>query len=161
LIRVASVVLAAALLPGCFDPVHDERVDALGPEAPGVERGPWHRPGQPCTVCHGGKGPGSPTFDLAGTAFERPGDRVPLVGGTIRLVDGAGRSLAVDTNEAGNFWVSESELTLSFPLWVSVEYGATVIEMRTPIFRARSCADCHADPPGPSSAGHVYLRDEP
>jgi hypothetical protein len=159
--RLGLTTLAAALLIGCFDPVHDDRVDALGPEAAGVPQGPLHRPGQPCTVCHGGKGPGSPTFDLAGTAFERKDQLTPLAGGTILLVDSQGLSLALGTNEAGNFWVSESELGLSFPFWAAVEQGGERIEMKTPIFRARSCADCHADPAGPSSAGHVYLRATP
>ncbi|HEY6562347.1 MAG TPA: hypothetical protein VI072_34000 [Polyangiaceae bacterium] len=154
-------LVAAALSAGCFDPVHDERVEALGPEAPGVDQGPLHRPGQPCTVCHGGKGPGSPTFDLAGTVFERADALDPLVGATVRIVDGQGRSLVVGTNEAGNFWVAESELRLGFPLWVTLEFGEELVEMRTPIFRARSCAECHADPASSSSAGHVYLRAQP
>jgi hypothetical protein len=159
--RLHVLALVASLATGCFDPVHADRVDALGPEAPGVSPGPFHRPGQACTVCHGGRGPGSPTFDLAGTAFETQSEVVPLIGGTVRLVDEQGRSLAIGTNEAGNFWVGESELLLSFPIWASVELGNERVEMQTPIFRARSCAECHADPVGQSLVGHVYLRATP
>jgi hypothetical protein len=148
-------------LLGCFDPVHSDRVEALGPEVPGVPTGPFHRPGQPCTVCHGGKGPGSPTFDLAGTVFELKDQTAPAFGATVRLVDSQGSSYAAGTNEAGNFWIPESELALGFPIWVSVEFSGTSIEMKTPIFRARSCAECHGDPPGPSAVGHVYATEAP
>ena len=31
------------------------------------------------------------------------------------------------------------------------------IRMTSPIFRDGSCSDCHSDPLGPSSSGHIYL----
>src|SRR5450432_160855 len=52
---LAGTVLVCALV-GCGDPVHDTAVSALGPEAPGVPKGPLHRPGQPCVLCHGPQG---------------------------------------------------------------------------------------------------------
>jgi hypothetical protein len=161
MMRLPIAVLAGLLLAACFDPVHDDRVEALGPEVAGVKRGPLHRPGQPCTVCHGGEGPGSPTFAVAGTAFERQKSLAPLVGGVVRLVDTHSRQLGIFTNEAGNFYVQEDDFTLSFPLFASVELGDEAHQMQTPIFRAASCAECHADPPGRSSVGHVYVFADP
>lgn len=159
--RHILALLAPLIVAACFDPVHSDRVDALGPEAPGVRRGPLHRPGQPCTVCHGGDGPGSPTFAIAGTAYESRDSLGPLVGGVVWLVDEQGRSYGMSTNEAGNFWAGENDFTLSFPLFASVELEGEVVDMVTPIFRARSCAECHVDPPGPGSLGHVFLRAGP
>jgi hypothetical protein len=159
--RRAALTMSAFLLGGCFDPVHDDRVGALGPEAPEVDTGPFHRPGQPCTVCHGGDGPGSPTFGIAGTVFENQRDLAPLIGATVWLVDAAGRTFGLGTNGAGNFWVVEENLALAFPLFASVELAGETVDMKTPIFRARSCAECHADPAGPGSVGHVYLRRVP
>ena len=144
----------------CRDPVHDDAVDALGPEAPDVEQGPLHRPGQPCTACHGGDGPGGPTFDLAGTVYAFPGAPNPLPGGIVRVVDGSGRSSAVQTNEVGTFYWLEGQLDLEFPIWASVEFCGRVVEMKTPIFRERSCANCHSGP-GPSSVEHVYFAESP
>jgi hypothetical protein len=157
-IRLAPALMAGLLL-GCFDPVHTDDVDALGPEAAGVPEGPLHRPGQPCTVCHGGDGPGSPTFDLAGTVFELKDQRLPAFGANVLLIDSLGSTQAVGTNEAGNFWIPESELLLGFPIWASVQFDGVTIEMKTPINRARSCGECHADPPAPSAVGHVYARN--
>ncbi len=158
MMRLGPVVMAGLLL-GCFDPVHSDDVDALGPEAAGVPQGPLHRPGQPCTVCHGGDGPGSPTFDLAGTVFELKEQSIGAFGASVLLIDSLGSTQAAGTNEAGNFWIPESELTLGFPIWASVEFAGATIEMRTPIYRARSCGECHGDPPSPSAVGHVYARN--
>jgi hypothetical protein len=88
--------------------------------------------------------------------FTLKGESVPAFGATVRLIDGAGNTQSVGSNEAGNFWLPESDLVLTFPLWASVEFGGASIEMKTPIFRARSCAECHGDPPGPGAVGHVY-----
>ena len=161
MIRRAIAAASVCMLVGCFDPVHDDRVDELGPEVRGVEKGPLHRPGQPCTVCHGGEGPGSPTFDVAGTVFVDRENRTPLRGATVWLVDESGQRVGIRTNKAGNFWLGEGELSVDFPFWTSVEYGAEGVEMETRIFRARSCAECHADPPGEDSVGHIYLRAQP
>jgi hypothetical protein len=157
--RLAVVLLLG--VSGCFDPVHEERVTSLGPEAPGVEEGELHRPGQPCTVCHGDKGPGSPSFGIGGTLFESDSERTPLVGASVRLIDERLRTLVLTTNEVGNFYAESDEFSLSFPLWVSVDWGGRSVDMLTPVFRAASCAECHADPAGPASVGHVYFEDRP
>ena len=112
-------------------------------------------------MCHGGDGPGSPTFAIAGTTFESQDSLTPLNGATVWLVDNQGRSYGLGTNEAGNFWEVESDFPLGFPLFASLEFEGELVEMKTPIFRATSCAECHRDPPGRSSVGHVFLRAAP
>ena len=58
-----------ALLP---IPVHDQEVQALGPENPEIPPAQYHRAGQPCTVCHGPEGPAQTQFSIAGTIFGTP-----------------------------------------------------------------------------------------
>lgn len=159
---LAGVVLALALGGvACEDPVHDERVDALGPEPGPYPQGPLHRAGQPCTVCHGGKGPGSPTFDLAGTVFVSKNDRRGLVGAKVILYDQFGNTDAYFTNEVGTFIADEGFLSLDFPLWVALELNGERVRMKTPIFRETACGTCHADPASQDSVGHVYFEDAP
>jgi hypothetical protein len=152
---IALVALAAA---ASCDPVHDRSVDVLGGEAPGVEPGPLHRPGQPCLTCHDGA-LGDPTeFTIAGTIYVSAEDLAPAVGATV-TVTGAGGSAphAMVTNEAGNFYAEPREFTPVFPLTVAVTYRGVTAEMGTLVGRDGSCADCHSDPPGPASAGHVFI----
>ena len=56
----------AIALGACVDETHELQVQALGGEAPGVPKGPLHRPGQPCLVCHGEAGPASPSSSSPG-----------------------------------------------------------------------------------------------
>lgn len=148
-------------LMGCEDPVHDDKVSALGPEPGPYETGPLHRAGEPCTVCHGGEGPADPEFDLAGTVFLNQGDLMGLPGARVVVYDQVGNSEAYYTNDVGTFVAPADELGLSFPLWVAIEANGKRVRMETPIFRARSCAECHMDPRDQSSMGHVYLEASP
>src|SRR5207249_3431097 len=63
----------------CGDPVHDDAVAALGPEAPGVRPGPTPRPGQPGLTCHydppGTRSPGRVV--LAKSPDDFPGGSAP------------------------------------------------------------------------------------
>jgi hypothetical protein len=182
--HLVTAVVAAGLLGAlsCGDPVHNAEVDALGPEAPGVPHGPTHRPGQPCLVCHGGLGPGSPTFVTAGTIYINgytAGTTVyaPLVGGDVHLVDSTGSVYDAMTNSVGNFYVTPDQWNPVFPLGaLPTEAGAGTpqdisvnaagaAESPTPMIDSMgrggeyaSCAYCHFDPPGPTSPGHVYFQ---
>ncbi len=153
-------VVSAVLLAGACDPVHDDAVEALGGEAPGVEQGPLHRPGQPCLVCHGGPGPGSPTFSVAGTVFRTRGDRTALPGAIVTLTDASGVQRSFATNEAGNFYVEPGQWAPPFPLRAAVSYGGVTIEMQTRISGDGSCGGCHSDPPSRDAVGHVYGIEE-
>jgi hypothetical protein len=163
---VLLVAAIAAIVGACDgDPVHDNEVTALGPEAAGVSPGPLHRPGQPCLVCHGGSGPSSVQFAVGGTIYQaQSGLVVPQGGATVSLVDTNSVSASASTNAVGNFWVPESQWVPTFPVHVeSVSYGDVSASMTSHIGRDGSCASCHFDPPGGDLVGHVYLSpgDEP
>ncbi len=152
----ASLTLMA-WLTACGDPVHVQQLVTLGSEESGVPEGPLHRPGQPCAVCHGERGPAERSFVLSGTVYRTPTGRLPLPGVSVRLLDASGAERSVETNCAGNFYLTAEELAPVYPLWVKLEYGDAAVEMRSPISRERSCAACHAQPAGPTSVGQVYF----
>ncbi|MBI3204684.1 MAG: hypothetical protein HYZ29_24330 [Myxococcales bacterium] len=153
----AFALISTALLVACGDPVHTDAVDALGPEAHGVEPGPLHRPGQPCLVCHGGKGPGNLEFSVAGTVYKYADSNEPLANAIVKLVDQSGPSTIVGTNCVGNFFVQRTDFDPVFPLWTRIQLGSLDIEMSTPVFGKGSCAHCHQDSPTESSVGRIYV----
>jgi len=155
-----TLALLSALLGACGDPVHDRAVDELGPEVPGVPKGPLHRPGQPCVLCHSAAG-GDPPFSFAGTVYINAASATPIDGVEVHIVDSSGKKFSTVTNCAGNFIARPSEYSPDFPCWVSLRSGTVFREMDSPIYREGSCAACHSEPRGPSSAGHVFLIDDP
>jgi len=158
-------LLAIALFSSfsaCSDPVHDDAVDDLGPEADGVSPGPLHRAGQPCVrPCHAGSGPGDSVFSLGGTVYKSQGTLEPLPDAIMRFIDSDGRRYQTGTNCAGNFFVDARDYEPHWPLWVGIEFGGVVSPMTSPIFREGSCANCHFDPADQTSAGHVYFAPQP
>lgn len=144
---VAAIAMFAA---SCFDPVHSDAVDALGGEVNGVGPGPLHRPGQPCLLCHGGDGPGSPTMSIGGTIYVDDTASAPSPGVVVRLTDARGHVEDRISNSAGNFYVFDYEWT---PVWpVKVQVGATdgegkltpfASQMKTLVNSQTSCATCH------------------
>jgi hypothetical protein len=139
------------------DPVHDDAIAALGGESPGVRKGPLHRPGQPCTTCHDGALGSPPKFSVAGTVYVDEQGRSAASGAVVRLADATGATHQVTTNAAGNFYVQPAEFTPSYPMKVTVTYGAIDVVMTSEVGRAGSCADCHTHPAGPTSAGLIYI----
>lgn len=171
------------LVAGCGDPVRSSAIDKLGGEAPGVEPGPLHRPGQPCVLCHDGNGPGNMVLRFGGTVYQSQiGPLTPVVGAIVHFRDTAHNEYRTATNCAGNFFVVEGDYKPTGPVFVKVEYSVTLVSpsgsqvvpligrMTTPIYdteestvsglRDRSCAYCHSDPAGSSSTGHIYLAPE-
>ncbi len=148
------------LLP---DPLHDAEVAVLGPEDPAVPQGPLHRPGQPCAVCHGPYDDDAPSFPMAGTVYRDPVEKIPVADVVVAFVDSAGKTFTTTTNCAGNFYVKANEFSPKPPTWVSVQTTAMPFpfKMESPIHREASCAKCHFDPEGPSSAGHIFVADDP
>jgi hypothetical protein len=155
---VFAFAFGLGMLLSC-DPVHDHAIDDLGPEAPGVRKGPLHRPGQPCITCHDGALGSPPQFTVAGTIYLDQESLTPANGAVITFKDQHGvSSLHATTNEAGNFYVSPSEFVPTYPMKVSVTYsGVPTVSMATLVGRDGSCADCHKDPAGPTSAGHIFV----
>ena len=148
---------ALALGEGACDPVHDQAVDALGPEAPGVPKGPTHRPGQPCVTCHDGALGDPPHFTVAGTVFVNATDKAGAVGATVTLTSADDTTYTATTNSVGNFYVEPKDFTPTYPMKVVVEYEHITVKMTSHVGRDGSCADCHTNPAGPTSAGQVYI----
>lgn len=137
-----------------------EQLAALGPEDPAVLPGPLHRPGQACLLCHSSSG-SAPRFTVAGTVYQDPGARRPIGGVEVRLIDAARRRFVAYTNCAGNFYVSPQEFEPVLPLWVSLSGHGLSIDMESPMNKNGDCAICHQAAKNPSSAGPVYLTDDP
>jgi hypothetical protein len=151
---------ALGLLFSC-DPVHDHAIDDLGPEAPGVRKGELHRPGQPCITCHDGAIGSPPQFTVAGTIYQNENDSTAMEGAVLTFKDQHGISSAhPTTNKAGNFYVTPSQFVPTYPMIVSVVSGSDKVEMVTLVGRDGSCADCHKDPAGPTSAGHIFVETD-
>ncbi|HEX3595113.1 MAG TPA: hypothetical protein VHU80_08430 [Polyangiaceae bacterium] len=141
----------------CMDPAHDDAVDALPGETPGVPPGPLHRPGEPCATCHGGQGPADTEFSIAGTVYLVAYQNTVASGVPVLMVDSTGVAGQIATNQAGNFWVNASDWRPTYPLQITVVFGSLHKQMQTHVGRAGSCADCHSDPAGSESPGHVWL----
>jgi hypothetical protein len=159
---VAFGLVAAASTGACVDATHDAQVEALGGEAPGVSPGPFHRPGQPCLVCHGGSGPAHAQFSVAGTVYLVEGQDAPAVAAQVSMEDVRGSLFTSETNAAGNFYVTPSEWSPVAPLkGPQVTQGKNAEFMFSNVGRDGSCAGCHTDPPGPTSPGRVFVTVAP
>lgn len=171
-----SFSLALILATGCLGTTPEQAAeDALGPEAPGVEEGPLHRPGQPCLVCHSeANDEGDVIFVTAGTVYLTPDSALGLGGAEVTITDDLGRAATIPTNEAGNFMLAHEEEVEEeeeyegrvsvpwapvFPLRVSVRFGDVVAEMRSSVGREGSCAHCHTLEEGAASNGRVYVME--
>lgn len=162
------VPLLGAASVSCQDAVHDQEVSALGPEAPGVSPGPDHRPGQPCTVCHGGQGPAKVTFTLAGTVFMDWSAAQPAVGAELQFEDANGSTYHTCTNQAGSFYLQSGDWSPTFPVSVPLlaypgpdcggKGSPTTQQMTTSDNRDGSCASCHTLTPGGNSPGPIYVN---
>jgi len=162
---VALLIATSAVAPGCgnynpfADPVLDAEKEALGPEAPNVPKGPLHRAGQPCAVCHRDGGE-SPVFVFAGTVYRDPVESIAVADATVTLTDAAGHTFMTTTNCVGNFYVKTNEFQPTWPVWTSVQRIEFPWTMESPIHREASCAKCHSDPAGAASAGHLFVTDD-
>lgn len=156
---VALCAVGAALVAGCNDATHDMQVGMLGGEDPSVPKGPLHRPGQPCLVCHGGLGPASAQFSVGGTVYlYQSSTQTPASGATVTIEDVNGSVGAATTNAAGNFYLTAGQWQPTYPtLPRLIALGSMQNAMTTHIGREGSCAKCHSDPASPISAGHVYI----
>jgi len=110
-------------------------------------------------VCHGAFGPASAQFSAAGTVYEAAGEPRPAVGAAVRIEDVKGSTDEARTNAAGNFYLFLGDFNPTFPIRTEVTSadGSMVQTMQSYVARNGSCAACHTDPPGATSAGHVVL----
>jgi hypothetical protein len=160
-----SVLFATLVALGGCDPVHDDAIAALGPEAAGVRRGPLHRPGQPCLLCHDGAIGDPQRFTVAGTVYETPGGLVAVAGISVVLIDANTSQAELQVNEAGNFYATPSQYDPTFPIQVFLRaQGGQAVRMQTliegngTVEPNGSCASCHLDPAGRNSPGHVCVK---
>jgi hypothetical protein len=171
--RPASLLapaLALLALGACGNPVDDVRIDALGPEVDGVPPSEFHRPGQPCLLCHGEYQGAEPRMSVAGTVFatpQRDKKKPPSVEGvTVTITDSFGDSKTKKTNCIGNFFIKADEWQPGFPLAAKIEYpnpdgeGTKPVYMSTRIGRDGSCAGCHVGERSQTSPGVVFCVDE-
>jgi hypothetical protein len=168
-------------LVGCGNAALDVKIAQLGDDEPGIEPGPLHRSGQPCTWCHGPYKGASPEMVVAGTVMGSltDGKPIPVAGVKIIITDSLGSVNGVrppggptekTTNCAGNFYFTREEIqqtlgfeTLAFPLGVKIicpnpsdpaAEGAT-LSMNTRISREGSCNGCHQGRQDQQSPGWV------
>jgi hypothetical protein len=140
-----------------LDPVHKNNVKALGEEQANdyPPESEYHRPGEPCALCHSDKGPADSEFVLAGTVFWGPDNYTRRVDKAyVRILDGAKAQKCFVTNCNGNFYVKKADYqAITFPMLVSVERTnnpgkgdestLTIRRMSSHIGREPSCATCH------------------
>lgn len=152
-----SVLALAGIGSSCnLDPVHRASVNSLGPEAEELypPESEFHRPGEPCVLCHSSKGPASSEFVLGGTVFWGPENYENRVDRAyVRIKDARKVPLCFVTNCNGNFFVRPEDFRgMTFPLLVSVERAVepgrdektlVIRRMSGHIGREGSCATCH------------------
>jgi hypothetical protein len=98
---------------------------------------------------------------LAGTVYLDAKSGTPVDNVQVTATDSTGKTFTATTNCAGNFFVRPKEFSPTFPIWLEMQGGAVYRSMESASFREGSCATCHFDPAGPSSAGPVYLLEDP
>jgi len=158
--------LSSALAGSCSDPVQSAAVVAEGKETSGIPKGPLHRAGQACVVCHQEGGPaGAHVFSLAGTVFASPTELVGVDKADVQITDSVGAKFVATTNCVGNFFVRPEQFAPRFPVLVRVAKNRTSRTMKSPIGRDPSCGSCHkvqvnADNRA-TSVGHIYLFGGP
>jgi hypothetical protein len=161
LVYLATVAMGPVLAT-CVDATHDQQVQALGGEVAGVPPGPDHRPGQPCLVCHGGQGPASSQFTVAGTVYAVYQQSEPAVGATVQIEDITGAVFSSRTNEVGNFYIAPQQWQPTYPTGeIQVSLGSASQKMMTHVGRDGSCCSCHQNPASSMSPGSIYVSIAP
>jgi hypothetical protein len=169
---LAPHALALAVgLSACANPAVDARIEALGEEPlPDLADFSYHRPGQPCVLCHGEYEEEEPIMTVAGTIFQTPTKRIPVENARVRVWDSSGGPPRDKlTNCVGNFWFTKEEWNPLFPLHIEVEYQIEgdddyrVQPMLSRVGREGSCAGCHQDTSDPHtqfSPGRVFCSGD-
>jgi hypothetical protein len=152
---LAIAALLGALAPGCGNPIADNKIDFWGDELPNVEPSEFHRPGQPCVLCHSVAGGASPELVIGGTVFADQHSFTPVEGVEVVLYDAVGDVYSMTTNCIGNFGLEVGDKVPQFPLAAEIrcpKYDSagnltdakTVKTMNSWISRDGSCAGCHS-----------------
>jgi len=165
------VLVSWGAFAGCGNRAVDERIALLGEEDPNVPVGEFHRPGQPCVLCHGEYLRENPIMSVGGTIYAYPTKTpeekpLPVKGAKVKLTDSFGEQYEVGTNCAGNFFIETGKWDPAFPIRAEIEYpvpGALEstkrVVMSTRISRDGSCAGCHTANPTQGSPGYVFCAE--
>lgn len=167
LVRTALTALTCVVLSGCPNPLQDQQIEDLGGECSDVPPSDFHRPGQPCVLCHGDYQRDSPVMSMAGTVFATQGQATPVEGVEILLTDANGTSppAPVMSNCIGNFFIDADDWTPAYPVHAEIicpnpddDDKPRRLVMGTRIARDGSCAGCHVGRPGArkDSPGWIY-----
>jgi len=157
---LAQVLGLVLVLAGCDNPIVDAKIEALGGEAADTPVGEYHRPGQPCVLCHGEYYGADPELVIGGTVFRDRQTLMPVENARVVLYDAVGDIYEMTTNCNGNFMRSAGERDPQFPLYAEIYcpvYGPDgqplpdgaggvqlkVKAMSSWISRDGSCAGCH------------------
>lgn len=170
-----------AFAAGCSSPAADVRIEQLGGENPNVEAGQFHRPGQPCVLCHSPYEGAEPELSIGGTVFADSTSFLPVEGAQVVITDTRGISNTVVTNCIGNFFIEAGTWDAKYPdpqypLAVDIrcptydEAGKLILDadgqpllrvksMASYISRDGSCATCHTlQGKGLESTGWIFCN---
>ncbi len=84
-----------------------------------------HNAGEACLNCHGGGGD-APTFRVGGTIYSALNGGSPVVGATVRMIDGNGAEHVAISARNGNFWLTEQ---VALPLTVQASSCPSTLNM--------------------------------
>lgn len=100
-----------------------------------------------CLTCHAaGVSGAAPKFLLGGTVYEDTAGAKPAKDVELGIVDSAGTSLFVHSDDDGNFWLPAAQAaTLVFPAYVGARTSAMTKPMKRKIGAAADleCNSCH------------------
>lgn len=147
---------AAMLLVACQPDLTDVPTTecASGRKWVGGNNGsPSMHPGRDCKECH--------DFLVAGTVYpeaglDDPNDCAGLSGVSVLLEDASGKMFSLETNEAGNFWLSRGHGPLDFPLRLHAEAGEERRDMALLADTGR-CASCHTAVGANGALGRIIM----
>lgn len=165
--RIFLLALLALTTCGCGSPLRGEDIDSLGEEQ-GEKPSEFHRPGQPCVLCHSAAGGVDPILSIGGTLFfestdgtEAKEDLFPAAGFAVVVLDSEGKEHQMQSNDCGNFYVLEKDFKPVYPLATEIrnESGAVTNKMVSRIGRSGSCGSCHLEQKSPQSPGVIRVAD--
>ncbi|MCA9706033.1 MAG: hypothetical protein KDK70_09320 [Myxococcales bacterium] len=122
----------------------------------GDEESPRMHPGGDCIGCHAREGEG-PRYLVAGTVHDlltEANDCFGVEGATVEITDADGRQWSLPTNEAGNFFLPQSEGPVAMPFRAAVLMDGMRLEMAAPQ-TVGSCATCHTAEGAMGAPGRV------
>lgn len=123
----------------------------------GDEESPLMNPGEDCIACHAREREG-PRFVVAGTVFtnsHEPDDCNGVQGVTITLTDADGETVELTSNAAGNFYASDRELQLAFPITAAVTDATGSVRAMSTEVESGSCNECHTQEGTSDAPGRV------